>query len=154
MRTSGRRSDDAKNKVHVNVHAKCKAGFRIAIAVLVAHQGESGAVPVGDRVWVATLTGPSHTNHAPMKLSRATKPVRMLDEKEVRVAADIVGAFGGTGTAKNVFFFRTGEVLSTSAASRLKHLRQGSPFNAYLSFSLSVPVPPYFFLSVSLPISF
>ena len=70
--------------------------------------------------------------------SNIRKPMSLHSQHELELAADIMNIYAGSGVAKSMFYYRTGEVIDRSLLQRLHSITQkatmatGSPAESLL----------------------
>jgi hypothetical protein len=70
--------------------------------------------------------------------SNLRKPISLHSQHELQLAADIINVYGGSGVAKSVYYYRTGEVLDRQLLHRLQSIAEkatlgtGSPAESLL----------------------
>ena len=70
--------------------------------------------------------------------SNLRKPISLHSQHELQLAADIINVYGGSGVAKSVYYYRTGEVLDRQLLHRLQSIAEkatlgtGSPAQSLL----------------------
>jgi hypothetical protein len=70
--------------------------------------------------------------------SNLRKPISLHAQHELQLAADIINVYGGSGVAKSVYYYRTGEVLDRQLLHRLQSIAEkatlgtGSPAESLL----------------------
>ena len=64
-----------------------------------------------------------HTGHPVVTCSLLAKPLRLLDSSELEIAADALSSHSGSGVARALFFYRTGDLIHRNVLRRLTRLR-------------------------------
>ncbi len=60
--------------------------------------------------WFMIPFQPYHNSHPPYKTINSRKPIRLHSEAEIQIACDVMQSYGGSGVARSLYFYRTGEV--------------------------------------------
>jgi hypothetical protein len=68
-----------------------------------------------------------HTGHPVVTCSLLAKPLRLLDSSELEIAADALSSHSGSGVARALFFYRTGDLIHRNVLRRLTRLRTNAP---------------------------
>jgi len=67
-----------------------------------------------------------HTGHPVVTCSLLAKPMRLLDSAELEIAADALSSHSGSGIARALFFYRTGDLIHRNVLRRLTRLRDNA----------------------------
>ena len=60
--------------------------------------------------WFLIPLQPYHNAHPPHDTKNSRKPIRLHSQSELQIARDVLQAYGGSGVARSLYYYRTGEV--------------------------------------------
>ena len=80
----------------------------------------------GDDRWFVSVRDGVHTGHPVVTCSLLAKPMRLLDSAELEIAADALSSHSGSGIARALFFYRTGDLIHRNVLRRLTRLRDNA----------------------------
>jgi hypothetical protein len=60
--------------------------------------------------WFLMPFQPYHNSHPAYNTAESRKPIRLHSEAETELARDVMQSYGGSGVARSLYFYRTGEV--------------------------------------------
>jgi hypothetical protein len=76
--------------------------------------------------WFLTLHNSTHNNHQPEATSLLRKPFRLRPTTDLDLVTATMQSYGGTGVARSLYYYRTGEVLDYTLLRRLKNITHNS----------------------------
>ena len=62
------------------------------------------------KAWFVMPLQPYHNSHPPYDTKDSRKPIRLHSKAELEIAGDVLQAYGGSGVARSLYYYRTGEV--------------------------------------------
>ena len=95
----------------------CKARLVVTIGRL---------TPTSNDRWFVSVRDGVHTGHPVVTCSLLAKPMRLLDSSEMEIAADALSSHSGSGVARALFFYRTGDLIQRNVLRRLTMLRSNA----------------------------
>jgi hypothetical protein len=78
--------------------------------------------------WILQMTHDEHCGHFPHNCSVARKPLRIKDPRELAIAGQVVSTYGGTGAARALYYYRTGDILDNKTLHRLNRVHLKAAF--------------------------
>jgi hypothetical protein len=84
-----------------DLNEKCQ--FRLGVTI-------GRAVGSDTEAWFLIPLQPFHSSHRPYNTTNSRKPIRLHSQAEIQLACDVMQSYGGSGVARSLYFYRTGEV--------------------------------------------
>jgi hypothetical protein len=76
--------------------------------------------------WFLTVHHATHNDHQPEATSLLRKPFRLRPTTDLDLVTAAMQSYGGTGVARSLYYYRTGEVLDYTLLRRLKNITHNS----------------------------
>ena len=98
----------------------CKFAVAAVIGRAIGHNRDAWFLTV------AKSCSGMHNDHYPPETRRMQLPSRLKNEEEVQVGMDIMAAFGGSGVARSLYYYRTGDILDRRTLDALRRCKENS----------------------------